>query len=38
MTRWVEKAHPSLLIADDHVVFSDALRTLLEKPMPLSVR
>ena len=31
MTRWVEKAHPSILIADDHVILLDALRELLEK-------
>ena len=31
MRPWCEKTRPSLLIADDHVVFSDALRTLLEK-------
>ncbi len=31
MSRWVEKAHPSILIADDHVILLDALRELLEK-------
>ena len=31
MRPWCEKARPSLLIADDHVVFLEALRALLEK-------
>ncbi len=31
MTVLREKSHPSILIADDHAVFSDALRVLLER-------
>ncbi len=31
MTPWCEKARPCLLIADDHAIFLEALRSLLEK-------